>query len=83
MVACKRRWKQDGFEQAVIPGRFGDAVAVEVAAAAGEVDDVVAVIPEHGDQALRFVGVDVAADVQFVESDLAHLKTMSRPMVRG
>jgi hypothetical protein len=41
------------------------------------------VILEHGDQALRFVGADVAADVQFVESDLAHLKTMSRPMVRG
>jgi hypothetical protein len=56
---------------------------VEVAAAAGEVDDVVAVIPKHGDQALRFVAGDVAADVQFVESDLAHLKTMSRPMVRG
>ena len=37
----------------------------------------------RGDQALRFVGVDVAADVQFVESDLAHLRTMSRPMVRG
>jgi hypothetical protein len=56
---------------------------VEVAAAAGEVDDVVAVISEHGDQALRFVGADVAADVQFVESDLVHLRTMSRPMVRG
>lgn len=67
----------------MIPSRFGDAVAVEVAEAAGQVDDVVAVIPEHGDEALRFVGVDVAADVQFVDSDLAHLKTMSRPMVRG
>jgi hypothetical protein len=67
----------------MIPGRFGDAVAVEVAAAAGEVGDVVAVISQHGDQALRFVGADVAADIQFVESDLAHLKTMSRPMVRG
>ena len=67
----------------MIPGRLGDAVAVEVAAAAGKVGDVVAVISEHGDQALRFVGADVAADVQFVESDLAHLRTMSRPMVRG
>jgi len=47
----------------MIPGRFGDAVAVEVAAAACEVDDVVAVISEHGDKALRFVGADVAADV--------------------
>jgi hypothetical protein len=56
---------------------------VEVAAAAGKVGDVVAVISEHGDQTLRFVGADVAADVQFVESDLAHLRTMSRPMVRG
>jgi hypothetical protein len=56
---------------------------VEVAAAAGEVGDVVAVISQQGDQALRFVGADVAADVQFVESDLAHLRTMSRPMVRG
>jgi hypothetical protein len=67
----------------MIPNRFGDAVAVEGAAAAGEVDDVVAAIPKHGDQALRFVGADVAADVEFVESDLAHLRTMSRPMVRG
>jgi hypothetical protein len=67
----------------MIPGRLGDAVAVEVAAAAGKVGDVVAVISEHGDQALRFVGADVAADVQFVESDLAHLRTRSRPMVRG
>jgi hypothetical protein len=56
---------------------------VEVAAAAGEVGDVVSEFAEHGDQALRFVGADVAADIYFVESDSCHLRTMSRAMVRG